>query len=54
MVSGKGELYACEMDGQLVAYNLKTKARRVVADKYEGKRFNAPFTSRPPLMPIRR
>jgi gluconolactonase len=42
MLSGKGELYACEMDGQLVAYNLKTKERRVVAGKYEGNRFNAP------------
>ena len=42
MVSGKGELFACEMDGQMVAYNLKTKERRVVAGNYEGKRFNAP------------
>jgi gluconolactonase len=42
MVSGKGELFACEMDGQIVAFNLKTKERRVVAGKYEGNRFNAP------------
>lgn len=42
MVSGKGELFACEMDGQVVAYNIKTKARRVVAGTYNGKRFNAP------------
>lgn len=42
MVNGKGELVACEMDGQIAAWNLKTKERRVVADKYEGNRFNAP------------
>jgi len=42
MVSGKGDLYACEMDGQLVAYNIKTKAKRIVAGTYDGKRFNAP------------
>jgi gluconolactonase len=42
MVSGKGELVACEMAGQIAAYDLKTKKRRVIADKYEGNRFNAP------------
>ena len=42
MVNGKGELVACEMDGQIAAYNLKTKERRVVAGKYDGNRFNAP------------
>jgi len=44
MVSGKGELFACEMDGQIVAWSLdKDKPkRRIVADKYDGKRFNAP------------
>jgi gluconolactonase len=42
MLSGKGELLACEMSGQLVAYNLKTKERRVVAGKYDGNSFNAP------------
>lgn len=38
----KRELYACEMDGQLVALSLDGKKRRVVASGYEGKRFNAP------------
>jgi len=42
MVSGKGDLFACEGAGQVVAYNLKTKERRVIADKYEGKPFNQP------------
>ena len=42
MVNAKGELVACEMDGQIAAYDLKTKERRVVAAKYDGNRFNAP------------
>jgi gluconolactonase len=42
MVNAKGELVACEMDGQIAAYNLKSKQRRVVAAMYQGKRFNAP------------
>jgi len=41
MVAG-GDLYACEMDGQLAAYDLKTKKRRVVVAQYKGNRFNAP------------
>lgn len=42
MVNGRGELVACEMDGGIAAYSTDGKTRRVVADKYEGKRFNAP------------
>lgn len=42
MFNGKGELVACEMDGQVAAYSADGKNRRVVADKYDGKRFNAP------------
>ena len=42
MFNGKGELVACEMDGQVVAYSADGSARRVLADKFEGKRFNAP------------
>lgn len=41
MVSKKGELFACEMTGQIAAYGADGK-RRIVADKYEGNRFNAP------------
>lgn len=41
-INAKGELVACEMDGQLVAYDVKTKAKRSVIDKHDGKRFNAP------------
>ena len=42
MFNAAGELVACEMDGQLVAWNVETKQRRVLIDRYEGKRFNAP------------
>ena len=39
---GKGELYACEGGaGAVVAYG-KDGSRRVIADKFAGKRFNAP------------
>lgn len=37
-----GRLLACQMDGQVVAYDTKTGGATVLADKYEGKRFNAP------------
>lgn len=42
MVTADGRLLACEMDGQVVAYNLNTGARTVLAAMYRGKRFNAP------------
>lgn len=42
MVNAKGEIVACEMAGQVVAYSPDGKSRRVLADKYDGKRFNAP------------
>lgn len=42
MVATSGEIYACEMAGQLVAYSADGKERRVLADKHEDKRFNAP------------
>jgi gluconolactonase len=42
MFNGKGELVACEMDGQVAAYAADGSARRVLADKFDGKRFNAP------------
>jgi gluconolactonase len=42
MVNGKGEIVACEMDGAVVALSPDGKQRRVLADKYEGKPFNAP------------
>ena len=41
MFNSKGELFACEMTGAVAAWTMDGK-RRVVADKYEGKRFNAP------------
>lgn len=42
MVNAKGEVVACEMEGAIVALSADGKGRRVVADKYDGKRFNAP------------
>lgn len=42
MVAKDGRLLACQMDGQVVAYDTKTAKFSVLADKYEGKRFNAP------------
>ena len=36
-----GALLACEMDGQLVKYDVATKARTIVADQHHGVRFNA-------------
>ena len=42
MFNAKGELVACEMDGQLVAYDIATKKKRPVVEKHDGKRFNAP------------
>jgi gluconolactonase len=42
MLNARGEIVACEMDGRVVAYSPDGKSRRVLADKYDGKRFNAP------------
>ncbi len=42
MVNGKGEIVACEMSGRVVAISSDGKKVRVLADKYQGKRFNAP------------
>jgi gluconolactonase len=42
MVNAKGEIVACQMNGQVVAYSPDGKDVRVLADKFDGKRFNAP------------
>src|SRR5262245_52487198 len=42
MVTAKGEVVACEMAGQVVAYSADGTKRRVLAAKHNGKRFNAP------------
>jgi gluconolactonase len=42
MFNANGELYGCEMDGQIVAMNAKGEVVRVISDGYEGKRYNAP------------
>ncbi len=40
--SADGRLFACQMDGQIVTYDPTSKETTVVADQFEGKRFNAP------------
>lgn len=42
MLNAKGEIVACEGDGQVVAYSPDGKTRRVLADKYDGNPFNGP------------
>jgi gluconolactonase len=42
MFNREGELVACNMGGELVAWNVTTKEKRVLAGEFEGKRFNAP------------
>jgi gluconolactonase len=42
MFNREGELVACNMGGELVAWNVATKEKRVLAGEFEGKRFNAP------------
>ena len=41
LVDGR-RLIVCEMDGALAAYDLDTKKRSVLVDRYDEKRFNAP------------
>jgi gluconolactonase len=42
MLNAKGEIVACEGDGQVAAYSADGKSRRVLADKYNGNPLNAP------------
>ena len=42
MVAADGRLLACQMDGQVVAYNSKTGETKVLVSQHNGKRFNAP------------
>ncbi len=42
MFNSKGELVACEMEGRVAAWNVNAKTRRIIADSYNGKEFNAP------------
>lgn len=41
LIDDQDRLLACQMDGRLVAYDRKTKGLTVLAEGYEGKRFNA-------------
>lgn len=41
MVDGSGQLIACRMDGEVVAFDTQTKKAKTLADKYNQTRFNA-------------
>jgi gluconolactonase len=42
LIVADGRMLGCQMDGQVVAYDMKTGEVKVLADSFEGKRFNAP------------
>ena len=42
LVDAGGRLLACQMDGQVVAYDTASKKVTVLANSFESKRFNAP------------
>jgi gluconolactonase len=42
MFAADGRMLACQMDGQVVSYDVESGQRTVLADSYQGKRFNAP------------
>jgi gluconolactonase len=42
VITAEGRMLACQMDGQVVRYNLKTAEATALASQHEGKRFNAP------------
>lgn len=42
LVTADGRLLACQMDGQVVSYDVETGKATVLASEYDGARFNAP------------
>jgi gluconolactonase len=42
MIAADGRMLACQMEGQVVAYDVKDGQATVLANSYDGKRFNAP------------
>ena len=42
LITADGQMLGCQMDGQVVRYDMKTGDATVVAGQYEGNRFNAP------------
>lgn len=42
MVAADGQMLVCQMDGQVVAYDIDSGKRTVLASEYRGTRFNAP------------
>ena len=42
LIAADGRMLACQMDGQVVAYNTETGEYKTLANEHDGKRFNAP------------
>ena len=42
LITAKGRMLGCQMDGQVVEYSLEDGSAKVLASQYGGKRFNAP------------
>ncbi|MGB7347026.1 MAG: SMP-30/gluconolactonase/LRE family protein [Pirellulaceae bacterium] len=42
LITADGRLLGCQMDGQIVEYDKATATTTVLADKFDGTRFNAP------------
>ena len=42
MIASDGRMLVCQMEGQVVAYDRTSGRSTVLADEYQGKRFNAP------------
>lgn len=42
LLAADGRMLACQMDGQVVSYDVDSGTVTVLADSYQGKRFNAP------------
>ncbi len=42
LITHDGRLLGCQMDGQVVEFDKNNASTTVIADSYEGKRFNAP------------
>ena len=42
LIDSMGRLLACQMDGQVVAYDIQSGETKTLADSFDGKRFNAP------------
>ncbi|MFK8110658.1 MAG: SMP-30/gluconolactonase/LRE family protein [Rubripirellula sp.] len=42
LIAADGRMLACQMDGQVVSHDIATGESKILAEKFAGKRFNAP------------